>query len=64
MSHLEAISSRQRTGRARDLLFLAGVVLAGAMALSSVSTALHAAQVAPPAATLAGTRPAPDLAQR
>jgi hypothetical protein len=45
MTRLDNIASRQRQSRVRDLMFAALVVLAGAVSLSSVSYAAHAAHV-------------------
>jgi hypothetical protein len=43
MTRLDNIATRQRQGRVRDLVFAALVVLAGAVSISSVSYAAHAA---------------------
>jgi hypothetical protein len=43
MTRLDNIATRQRKSRARDLVFAALVVLAGAVSVSSVSYAAHAA---------------------
>jgi len=43
-NRLETIATRQRRSRVRDLVFAALVVIAGGVALSSVSTAADAAQ--------------------
>jgi hypothetical protein len=45
MSRLDNIATPQRKSRVRDLVFAAFVVLAGAVSLSSVSYAAHAAHV-------------------
>ena len=45
MSRLDNIATRQRKSRARDFLFAAFVVLAGAVSISSVSYAAHAAHI-------------------
>jgi hypothetical protein len=45
MTRLDNIATRQRKSRARDLVFAALVVLAGAVSLSSVSYAAHAAHM-------------------
>ena len=44
MSRLDTIATRQRRGRARDVVFAALVVLAGIVSITSVSTAVNAAQ--------------------
>lgn len=46
MTRLDNIAARQRKSLVRDVLFAALVVLAGAVSLSTVTTAAHAAQVA------------------
>jgi len=46
MSRLDNIATRQRKSFARDVVFALLVVVAGAVSLSSVTTAAHAAQVA------------------
>jgi hypothetical protein len=43
MTRLDNIATRQRKSRVRDLAFAALVVLAGAVSISSVSYAAHAA---------------------
>ena len=43
MTRLDNIATRQRKSRVRDLVFAALVVLAGAVSISSVSYAAHAA---------------------
>ena len=43
MTRLETIADRQRRSRIRDLAFAALVVLAGAVSLTCVSTAIHSA---------------------
>jgi hypothetical protein len=43
MTRLETIADRQRRSRIRDLAFAALVVLAGAVSLTAVSTAIHSA---------------------
>jgi len=45
MNRLDNIATRQRKSRVRDVMFALLVVVAGAVSLSSVSTAAHAAQV-------------------
>ena len=50
-SRLTTIVTRQRRSRLRDLAFAAMVVLAGAVAVSSVNTAAHAAASATAGAT-------------
>jgi hypothetical protein len=45
MTRLDNIATRQRKSRARDFLFAALVVLAGAVSISSVSYAAHAAHI-------------------
>jgi hypothetical protein len=45
MNRLESISTRQRSSRLRDVVFAALIVLAGSVALGSVRTAVHAADV-------------------
>ena len=42
MSHLDNITARQRRGRLRDVAFAALVVFAGAVSVSSISTAVRA----------------------
>lgn len=42
-TRLETIVTRQRQSRIRDLAFAAMIALAGAVSLSTVSTAAHAA---------------------
>jgi len=44
-SRLETIVSRQRSTRIRDIAFALLVVVAGAVSLSTVSVAAHAAQM-------------------
>lgn len=46
MSRLDNIAARQRKSFARDVVFAVLVVVAGAVSLSSVGAAAHAAQVA------------------
>lgn len=46
MNRLDTIATRQRKSFARDVLFAVLVVVAGAVSLSTVSQAAHAAQVA------------------
>jgi hypothetical protein len=48
---LDTIVTRQRSSRLRDLAFAALVVLAGGLALSSVTAAAHAAATATAGAT-------------
>jgi hypothetical protein len=43
MTHLDTIARRQRTTRARDLMFAAFVVLAAAISVTSVGAAAEAA---------------------
>ena len=43
MTKLETIAFRQRSSRVRDLAFALLVVVAGAISLSTVSSAAHAA---------------------
>jgi hypothetical protein len=43
MNRLATIATRQRQSRVRDVVFAALVVLAGAVSITSVSTAVHAA---------------------
>ena len=43
-TRLETIATRQRIARVRDLAFAVLIVLAGGVALSSVSTGAHAAR--------------------
>jgi hypothetical protein len=43
MNHLDCIALRQRKSLLRDVVFAALVVLAGAVSLSSVGVAAHAA---------------------
>jgi len=43
MTRLANIATRQRTSRNRDLVFAVLLVIAGVVALASVSTAVHAA---------------------
>lgn len=43
MTRLNLIADRQRRSLARDLVFAALVVLAGAVSISSVNAAAHAA---------------------
>jgi hypothetical protein len=50
-TRLDTIVTRQRSSRVRDLMFAALVVLAGGIALSSVSVAAHAAAAATSPAT-------------
>lgn len=45
MTRLETIATRQRKSFVRDVVFAALVVVAGAVSLSSVSVAAHAAHV-------------------
>ncbi len=45
MTRLETIATRQRKSFVRDVLFAALVVIAGAVSVSSVSVAAHAAHV-------------------
>ena len=45
MTRLETIATRQRKSFLRDVLFAALVVVAGAVSLSTVSVAAHAAHV-------------------
>lgn len=42
-NRLDSIATRQRKSLARDVVFVAFLVLAGAVSLSSVSVAAHAA---------------------
>lgn len=44
-TRLETIANRQRTGRVRDVVFAALVVLAGAMSLMGVEKAVQAASI-------------------
>ena len=44
MTKLETIAVRQRSSRVRDIAFAVLVVVAGAISLSTVSYAAHAAQ--------------------
>lgn len=46
MTRLETIATRQRKSIVRDVVFAALVVIAGAVSVSSVSVAAHAAHVA------------------
>jgi hypothetical protein len=46
MSRLDNIATRQRKSRIRDVVFAFLVVVAGAVSLSTVTTAAHAAQIA------------------
>jgi hypothetical protein len=43
MNHLDQIATRQRRSRIRDVAFAALVVVAGAVSLSAVRTAVSAA---------------------
>ena len=43
MNRLDSIATRQRKSFARDVVFAALVVIAGAVSVSSVSVAAHAA---------------------
>ncbi len=45
MTRLDNIATRQRKSFARDVVFAVLVVVAGAVSLSSVGAAAHAAQV-------------------
>ena len=56
-TRLQTIVLRQRRSRVRDLAFAALVVIAGGVALSSVSTAAQAAHAAAPATAPATGQP-------
>jgi hypothetical protein len=42
-NRLDTIATRQRTGRVRDLLFVAAVAIASVVSITTLSTACHAA---------------------